>query len=185
MIEEIILDSTERMEKTISVLKVEFNTIRVGRANPHVLDRITVDYYGAVTPLNQVGNISVPEPRMLMITPWDASLVKEIEKAILKSDIGINPSNDGKVIRLIFPDLTEDRRRELVKQVSKLAEDAKVGIRAIRRDLMAHLKQAEKTKEITEDDLKDYEKEVQETTDKHIDQIEREARLKENEIMAI
>ena len=145
----------DRMEKTIQNLEEEFNTIRVGRANPHILDKITVDYYGTPTPLQQVGNISVPEARMLLIQPWDSSLIKEIEKAIQASDVGINPSNDGKVIRLVFPELTEEKRKEESKEVKKKGEQAKVAIRNIRRDAMDFFKKERKENAITEDDQKD------------------------------
>ena len=143
----------EKMTKTLAALDAEFNTIRAGRANPHVLDRITVDYYGTPTPLNQVGNITVPEARLIQIQPWETSLLKEIEKAINMSDIGINPSNDGKVIRLVFPELTEERRKELTKDVKKKAEASKVSIRNIRRDAIDAFKKMEKNKEIPEDQI--------------------------------
>ena len=147
----------EKMKKTLAALDSDYSTIRAGRANPHVLDKITVEYYGTPTPLNQVGNISVPEPRLLQIQPWDTSLLKAIEKAINMSELGINPNNDGKVIRLVFPELTEERRKELTKDVKKKAEASKVAIRNIRRDAMDSFKKAEKAKELTEDQLKDLE----------------------------
>ena len=175
----------ERMKKTITVLEDEFQTIRVGRANPRVLDRITVDYFGTETPLNQVGNVSVPEPRMLQITPWDASTLKNIEKAIQTSDLGINPTNDGKVIRLIFPELTEDRRKDLTKDVKKKGEDSKVSIRNIRRDANEALKKAEKAKQITEDDLKRLEKDSQTLTDKYVAEIDKKVEAKSKEIMTV
>ena len=153
----------EKMTKTLAALDAEFNTIRAGRANPHVLDRITVDYYGTPTPLNQVGNITVPEARLIQIQPWETSLLKEIEKAINMSDIGINPSNDGKVIRLVFPELTEERRKELTKDVKKKAEASKVSIRNIRRDAIDAFKKMEKNKEIPEDQLKTLEDKIQMT----------------------
>ena len=175
----------ERMKKTVAVLEDEFQTVRVGRANPRVLDRITVNYFGTETPLNQVGNVSVPEPRMLQISPWDASTMKDIEKAILASDLGITPSNDGKVIRLVFPELTEDRRKQLTKDVKKKGEDAKVAIRNIRRDANEAFKKAEKKSEITEDDLKRLEKESQTLTDKYIAELDKKVEAKSKEIMTV
>lgn len=175
----------DRMKKTISVLEEEFATIRVGRANPRVLDRLTVDYFGTETPLNQVGNVSVPEPRMLQIAPWDASTLKGIEKAILASDLGITPTNDGKVIRLVFPELTEDRRKQLAKDTKKKGEDAKVSIRNIRRDANETFKKAEKKSEITEDDLKRLEKESQTLTDKYVAEIDKIVDTKSKEIMTV
>ena len=159
--------------------------MRVGRANPRVLDRITVDYFGTETPLNQVGNVSVPEPRMLQIAPWDASTLKAIEKAIQSSDLGINPTNDGKVIRIIFPELTEERRKDLTKDVKKKGEDAKVAIRNIRRDANDAAKKAEKAKEITEDDLKRLEKDSQTLTDKYIAELDKKVEAKSKEIMTV
>jgi len=175
----------ERMKKTLSVLDEDFDTIRVGRANPKVLDKITVNYYGTETPLNQVGNVSVPEPRMLQISPWEVSLIKDIEKAIHTSELGLNPSNDGKVIRLVFPELTEERRKQLSKDVKKKGEDAKVSIRNIRRDAMDILKKAEKKNEITEDDLKNLEKETQDLTDKYIAELDKKIEAKSKEIMTV
>lgn len=156
----------EKMDKTISVFEENLSEIRAGRANPAILNKITVSYYGVPTPINQVAGISVPEARMILIQPWDTSLLKEIEKEILKSDIGINPNNDGKVIRLNFPELNEERRKELVKDIRKLAEEAKVAIRSIRRDAMDEAKEMQKKSEITEDDLKNEENEIQKLTDK-------------------
>lgn len=175
----------ERMKKTVAVLEDEFQTVRVGRANPRVLDRITVNYFGTETPLPQVGNVSVPEPRMLQISPWDASTMKDIEKAILASDLGITPSNDGKVIRLVFPELTEDRRKQLTKDVKKKGEDAKVAIRNIRRDANEAFKKAEKKSEITEDDLKRLEKESQTLTDKYVAELDKKVEAKSKEIMTV
>jgi len=175
----------ERMKKTLSVLDEDFDTIRVGRANPKVLDKLTVNYYGTETPLNQVGNISVPEPRMLQISPWEVSLIKDIEKVIHASDLGLNPSNDGKVIRLVFPELTEERRKQLSKDVKKKGEDAKVSIRNIRRDAMDVFKKAEKKSEITEDDLKNLEKETQDLTDKYIAELDKKIEAKSKEIMTV
>lgn len=175
----------EKMTKTLETLESEFAAIRAGRANPHVLDRVVVDYYGQATPVNQVGNISVPEGRILMIQPWDASLIKEIEKAILGSDVGITPNNDGKVIRLVFPELTEERRRDLVKDIKKKSENAKVAIRNIRRDAIDQFKKAEKATEITEDDLKDLEKQIQDLTDNFIKDIDKHVDNKSKEILTV
>lgn len=174
-----------KMEKTLEVLASDFGAVRAGRANAQVLDRITVEYYGTPTPVGQVGTISSPDPRTLVIQPWDGSLLKVIEKAIQTSDLGINPQNDGKVIRLTFPPLTEDKRREIVKDVKKLAEDCKVAIRSIRRDCMDKLKKMQKNGEITEDDLKYGEKEMQDITDKFVKEADSVAAEKEKEIMAI
>lgn len=175
----------ERMKKAIETLKEEFATVRAGRANPHILDKVMVDYYGVPTPISQVASITVPEARMIIIQPWEARMLKEIEKAIQKAELGINPNNDGKVIRLIFPELTEERRKELVKQVKKMAEDAKVAIRNIRRDTLEEYKKMKKSNEITEDDLKDAEEDVQELHDKYIEQIEKLLGSKEKEIMEV
>jgi len=175
----------ERMKKTVSVLEDEFATIRIGRANPHVLDRITVNYYGTETPLNQVGNISIPEARLLQIAPWETNMLKPIEKAIQASDIGINPSNDGKVIRLVFPELTEERRKLLAKDVKKKGEDAKVAIRNIRRDGVDAFKKSQKSSDITEDDLKALEKEIQDLTDKHSTELDKRVETKTKEIMTV
>ncbi len=174
-----------RMEKCLDSLDRDYKAIRAGRANPAILDRITVDYYGVPTPLNQMAAISVPEPRMLMIQPWDASTIKEIEKAINTSDIGINPSNDGKVIRLSFPPLTEERRKDLVKDVSKRAEEGKVAVRNIRRDALDDLKKLKKDNQITEDDQKDGEKELQKITDDYTKQVEDMEKKKKEEILSI
>lgn len=175
----------EKMKKTISVLKEELAALRAGRANPAILDKVTVDYYGVPTPINQLGNISVPEARVIMIQPWDINILKDIEKAIQKSNIGINPNNDGKVIRLVFPVLTEERRKELTRQVKKYGEDAKVAIRSIRRDAIEHFKVQKKNGEMTEDDLKDAEKDVQNLTDKYVAEIDKIVENKEKEIMEI
>jgi len=174
-----------KMKKTISFLLEEFATIRAGKANPSVLDKISVEYYGAATPINQIGTVSVPEPRMLVIQPWDANMLKEIEKAILKSELGITPSNDGKTVRLAFPALTEERRKELVKTVGKKAEEARVSVRAIRRDAIDLYKKQQKKSEITEDDLKTIEKDIQELTDKYIKEVDTESKKKETEILSI
>ena len=174
-----------KMEKTIEVMKHEFNTIRAGRANVAVLDKITVDYYGAPTPIQQIASVSTPEPRMLAIQPWDASALKLIEKAILASDLGINPTNDGKIVRLLFPQLTEERRRDLTKEVKNMAEGGKVAIRNIRRDAMDHFKKAQKASEITEDELKLLEKEMQELTAKYVKEVDVESAKKEKELMEL
>ena len=175
----------EKMDKTISVFEENLSEIRAGRANPAILNKITVDYYGVPTPINQVAGISVPEARMILIQPWDMNLLKEIEKEILKSDIGINPNNDGKVIRLNFPELNEERRKEIVKDIRKLAEEAKVAIRSIRRDAMDEAKEMQKKSEITEDDLKNEENEIQKLTDKKVEEIDNMLANKEKEIMSI
>ena len=174
-----------KMNKTFANLEGEFQSIRAGRANPHVLDKIKVDYYGTPTPIQQVGNVSVPEPRMLQIAPWDKGLIKPIEKAILTSDIGINPSNDGKVIRLMFPELTEDRRKDLVKDVKKKGEAAKVAIRNIRRDANDFLKKQNKASVISEDELKTNEEKVQKMTDKFIKEVDKAIDAKSTEILTI
>nr|MBO4953659.1 ribosome recycling factor [Clostridia bacterium] len=175
----------EKMQKTITAFQNEMNSIRAGRANPAVLDRVSVDYYGTPTPIAQVGSISVPEPHMSMIQPWDASIVKEVEKAIIKSEIGITPNSDGKVIRLAFPPLTEERRRELVKTVSKKTEDSKVAVRNVRRDALDDFKNKKKNSEITEDDLKGAEKDIQDLTDRYCKELDRLSAAKEKEIMEI
>ena len=174
-----------KMQKTIDVVMSDFASVRAGRANAAVLDKITVDYYGAPTPLNQVAAISSPDPRSLMIQPWDGTLLKAIEKAIQTSDLGINPQNDGRVIRLSFPQLTEERRKELTKQVRKYGENGKVAIRNIRRDAMEKFKAMEKKGEMTEDDRKDYEKELQDITEKRCKQIDELTAKKESELMAV
>ncbi len=175
----------EKMQKTLAALESDYSTIRAGRANPHVLDKIMVDYYGTPTPINQVGNISVPEARMIQIQPWDVSMLKAIEKAINVSELGINPGNDGKVIRLIFPELSEERRKELNKDVKKKAENAKVAIRNVRRDAIDAFKKQEKKKEITEDILKDLEDEIQKLTDKYIAEIDKKCEAKCKDILAV
>ncbi len=174
-----------KMQKTIEVVKSDFASVRAGRANASVLDKIQVEYYGAMTPLQQVASISSPDPRSLMIQPWDQSLLKAIEKAIQTSDLGINPQNDGKVIRLAFPQLTEERRKELTKQVKKYGESGKVAIRNIRRDAMDQYKAREKKSEITEDTLKDYENDLQKLTDKYCKEIDALVAAKEQELMAV
>jgi len=183
--EKVFENTKNRMEKTLDALDREYSAIRAGRANPNVLNNIVVDYYGTPTPINQMAAVSVPEPRLLTIQPWDASTIKEIEKAINTSEIGINPQNDGKVIRLAFPQLTEEHRKNLVKDVSKKAEEAKVAIRNIRRDAMDDIKKLKKDNAITEDDQKDGEKELQKITDSYIKQIDDMGDKKEKEILSI
>lgn len=175
----------EKMDKSLDSLLSEFSSIRAGRANPHVLDKIRVDYYGQPTPLQQVANISVPEPRTLMIQPWEASLIKEIEKAILCSDLGITPNNDGKAVRLNFPELTEDRRKEMAKDVKKKGENSKVAVRNIRRDANDAFKKQNKASEISDDELKDMEDKVQKLTDKFIEKIDKAVEEKTKEIMTV
>ncbi len=175
----------EKMVKSVDSLKEEYSTIRAGRANPHLLDKLRVDYYGTPSPIQSVANISVPEARVIQIQPWEAKMIKEIEKAILASDLGLTPSNDGKVIRLVFPELTEDRRKELAKDVKKKSESTKVAVRNIRRDANDVIKKAEKAGEISEDEQKDIEEEIQKMTDKYIDLIDREAEAKSKEIMTV
>ena len=182
---EVFEKAKTKMGKTVSALKSEYAGIRAGRANPQILDKLSVDYYGTPTPVGQLASVSVSEARVLVIQPWDKSVLKGIEKAILASDIGINPQNDGTVIRLTFPPLTEDRRRELVKEGQKIAENSKVAARSIRRDCIEKLKAMKKNSEITEDDLKDGEKEIQKITDNCIKDIEAVADAKEKEIMEI
>lgn len=174
-----------KMKKTTEVLKAQLASVRAGRANAAVLDQITVDYYGVATPIQQVASISVPDPRSLMIQPWDGSVLKGIEKAILASDLGINPQNDGRCIRLVFPQLTEERRKELAKQVKKYSEESKVAVRNVRRDAIEKFKKQQKASEITEDDYKDIEKDVQKLTDDYIKEVENIADAKEKELFEI
>lgn len=175
----------EKMKKTISVFEESLSEVRAGRANPNILNKITVDYYGVATPINQIAGISVPEPRMILIQPWDISMLKEIEKAINIAEIGINPNNDGKVIRLAFPELTEERRKDLVKDIRKIAEESKVAIRAIRRDGMDMAKTAQKNNEMTQDDLTAAETTIQKMTDTKIAEIDELLAKKEKEIMTV
>lgn len=182
---EVIDNTKERMGKCINALESELGTIRAGRANPTVLDRITVDYYGTATPINQMASISVAEARILVVQPYDASQLKPIEKAIQASDLGINPTNDGRVLRIAFPQLTEDRRKELCKTVSKICEESKVAVRNVRRDGMDKIKAKKKANEITEDDVKEAEKNIQKITDKFIEQIDKIGEAKDKEIMSI
>ena len=185
MYKTVIATAKEKMNKTLHVIQKDLTTLRAGRANPQILDKITVDYYGTPTPINQVGNISVPEPRMLVINLWDSKMIPMVEKAILKSDIGINPSNDGKVIRLMVPELNEERRKELSKQVKKMVEEGKVAIRAIRRDANDHIKKLKKDSQITEDDVKTAENELQKVTDNAIKEADKLQAEKEKEIMSV
>jgi ribosome recycling factor len=175
----------EKMDKAIAGLKDDLSGLRAGRANPAILDKLMVDYYGTLTPINQLGSISVPEARVIIIQPWESKILKDIEKAIQKSDIGINPNNDGKVIRLIFPILTEERRKELSKSVKRNGEDAKIAIRAVRREAIERFKTDKKNSEITEDDLRDAENDMQKLTDKYIADIDKIVELKEKEIMEV
>ena len=178
-------DLEDRMKKTVSVYEENLSEIRAGRANPAILNKISVEYYGVQTPINQVAGISVPEARLIVIQPWDMSVLKDIEKAILASDIGLNPNNDGKVIRLNFPELTEERRKELVKDIKKIAEEAKVAIRSIRRDGMEEVKAKQKNSEITEDEKVSKEEEIQKLTDKYIAEIDKILGNKEKEILNV
>ena len=175
----------ERMKKTISVYEENLSEIRAGRANPAILNKVTVEYYGTATPINQVAGISVPEARLIVIQPWDGSVLKEIERAILASDIGITPNNDGKVIRLNFPELNEERRKELVKDIKKMGEEAKVAVRQVRRDGLDEFKKQQKDSLITEDDLKQAEDQVQKLTDKYVEEIDKLTEAKEKEVMTL
>ena len=175
----------EKMEKSISVYSEKLSEVRAGRANPAILNKVKIDYYGTPTPINQVAGISVPEARLIVIQPWDMSVLKEIEKAILASDIGINPNNDGKVIRLAFPELTEERRKDLVKDIKKMAEEAKIVIRTIRRDGIEESKQEQKNGDMTEDELKQAENEIQKLTDKSVEEIDKILANKEKEVMSV
>ncbi len=185
MYKAVIDTAKQKMQKTLDVTKKELSTLRAGRANPRVLDKIQVDYYGAMSNIDAVANISVPEPRMLVISPWEPKMVGVIEKAILKSDLGITPSNDGKVIRLVFPELTEERRKDLCKQVRKQIEEGKVAIRSIRRDANEQIKKMKKDSVITEDDAKDAETELQKATDNAVKEADRISAEKEKEIMSV
>lgn len=178
-------NGAQRMEKSLNALKNEFANIRAGRANPQLLNKIKVDYYGTATPLAQMSNIAVPEPRVLTISLWDTNMIKDVEKAILASDLGLNPTNDGKIIRLVFPELTAERRKELVKQAQKKSEEMKVAMRNIRRDILESLKKDKKASEITEDDYTHFEKQAQELTDGYIKKIDATFKEKEAEIMEI
>ena len=175
----------DKMKKSLNALSEEFATIRAGRANPHILDKIMVDYYGTPSPLQTVANISVPEARVIQIQPWEASMIKEIEKAIMVSDLGLTPNNDGKIIRLVFPELTEDRRKELVKDVKKKGENAKVAIRNIRRDANDSIKKQNKANELSDDEAKAQEDKVQKLTDKYVAEVDKMIESKSSEIMTI
>lgn len=185
VVEMIIEENKERLEKTVSVLKNEYVTIRAGRANPRVLDKVLVDYYGQMTPINQVGNLAVQDGRCLVVTPWDKSMLKVIEKAILAANVGLTPTNDGSVIRLVFPELTEERRKELVKQVKKMSEESKVAARNIRRDTLDTLKKMNKNKELTDDEYAGFEKDVDKEVSKAIESIEKLCAEKEKDVMTV
>jgi ribosome recycling factor len=185
MIDEILLDAEERMEGAINSLHREFAKVRTGRANPKLLDSVRVNYYGAETPINQLGGISVPEPTQLLVKPYDRSVIKDVEKAILAANLGITPQNEGEQIRIVLPQLNEERRRQLVKDVKKLTEDAKVAIRNVRRDANDHIKKLEKAGDLSEDDSKGYQEDVQELTDKYIEISEEVLKEKEQELMHI
>ena len=185
MYKDIIKAAGEKMDKTLAIVVKDMSTLRAGRANPQILDKITVDYYGTPTALNQVGNISSPEPRMLVIAPWEPKMIGPIEKAIQKSDLGINPSNDGKVVRLMIPELNEERRKDLCKQLKKMAEEGKVAVRNTRRDALEAVKKLKKDSKITEDEQKAAETEMQKVTDAKIKEIDKLAAEKEKEIMSI
>ena len=185
MIDDIMMTAEEKMQKSCAVYERDMMGLRAGRANPKLLDRIMVDYYGTQTPINQIGNISSPEPRLLVIAPWEAKMIPQVEKAIQKSDLGLNPSNDGKIIRLVFPELNEERRRDLTKIASKGAEETKVAIRSIRRDAIEQIKKLKKNSEITEDDQRDAEEEMQKITDKAVKEVDEIYAKKEKEIMEV
>ena len=183
--EMLMMEIMEKTDKTVSVLNGEYVTIRAGRANPHILDKVMVDYYGTPTPINQVGNMSVQDGRCLVIAPWDASMLKVIEKQLLAENLGITPSNDGKVIRLVFPALTEERRRDIVKQIKKMAEDAKVAVRNVRRDAMDDLKKMKNNKELSEDEHAVCEKDVDKTISETIEKIDKLCADKEKDVMSV
>ena len=184
-VETLVLEAEEKFEKTSEMYRSDLTQVRAGRANPHVLDKVRVDYYGTPSPINQVGNIAVQDGQCLVISPWDKSLLKEIEKAIQLSDIGINPTNDGNVIRLVFPVLTEERRKDIVKQVKKMSEDAKVAVRNIRRDYLDVFKKMNKNKEMTDDEYADYEGQVEKLVNKAVEAIEKATGEKEKELMTV
>ncbi len=185
MIDDIMNTAKEKMQKSCAVYERDMQGLRAGRANPQLLDRIMVDYYGTPTPINQIGNISSPEPRLLVISPWEAKMISQIEKAIQKSDLGLNPTNDGKIIRLVFPELNEERRKDLTKLASRSAEEAKVAIRSIRRDAIEQIKKMKKNSEITEDDQRKAEEDMQKITDKAIKDVDAIYAAKEKEIMEV
>ena len=184
-VEMILMEAEERLQKTTDVFKSDLTSIRAGRANPHVLDKVKVDYYGTLSPINQVGNIAVQDGQCLVISPWDKSMLKTIEKAIQVSDIGINPTNDGNVIRLVFPTLTEERRKEIVKQVKRMCEDAKVALRNIRRDCLDSLKKMNKAKEMTDDEYAGYEADVEKSVTKAIEAVDKISAEKEKELLTV
>lgn len=183
--EELLMGTMERCDKTVSVLNSDYISIRAGRANPHILDKVLVDYYGTPTPINQVGNISVSEGRCLVIAPWDINMVKVIEKQILVENLGINPTNDGKVIRLVFPALTEERRKELCKQIKKMAEESKVAVRNVRRDSMDEIKKMKNAKEISEDEFAICEKDIDKSIAEYIEKIDKLESEKEKDVMSV
>ena len=185
MLQDILDTAKEKMKKSCEVYERDMMSLRAGRANPQLLDRIMVDYYGTPTPINQIGNISSPEPRLLVIAPWEAKMIPQVEKAIQKSDLGLNPSNDGKLIRLVFPELNEERRKDLTKVASKGAEETKVAIRSIRRDAIEQIKKLKKNSEITEDDQRDAEEDMQKITDKAVKEVDEIFAKKEKEIMEV
>ena len=185
MLQDVLDTAKEKMKKSCAVYEQNLMGLRAGRANPQLLDRILVDYYGTPTPINQIGNISSPEPRLLVIAPWEAKMIPQVEKAIQKSDLGLNPSNDGKIIRLVFPELNEERRKELTKVASKGAEETKVAIRSIRRDAIEQIKKMKKNSEITEDDQRDAEEDMQKITDKALKEVDEIYAKKEKEIMEV
>ena len=184
-VETLVLEADEKLDKTAEIYKSDLTQVRAGRANPHVLDKIRVDYYGTPSPINQVGNVAVQDGQCLVISPWDKSLLKEIEKAIQVSDIGINPTNDGNVIRLVFPVLTEERRKDIVKQVKKMCEDAKVAVRNIRRDYLDVFKKMNKNKEMTDDEYADYESQIEKLVAKAIESVEKSTADQEKELMTV
>ena len=185
MIDDVMLTAEDKMQKSCAAYERDMMGLRAGRANPQLLDQILVDYYGTMTPINQIGNISSPEPRLLVIAPWEAKMIPQVEKAIQKSDLGLNPSNDGKIIRLVFPELNEERRRDLTKVASKGAEETKVAIRSIRRDAIEQIKKLKKNSEITEDDQRDAEEDMQKLTDKAVKDVDEICAKKEKEIMEV
>ena len=185
MLQDVINTAKEKMKKSCEVYERDMMSLRAGRANPQLLERLLVDYYGTPTPINQIGNISSPEPRLLVIAPWEAKMIPQVEKAIQKSDLGLNPSNDGKLIRLVFPELNEERRKDLTKVASKGAEDTKVAIRSIRRDAIEQIKKLKKNSEITEDDQRDAEEDMQKLTDKAVKEVDEIFAKKEKEIMEV
>ena len=185
MLKDIMTDAEDRMQKSVELFRKDLATVRAGRANPSILDKVTVDYYGAQTPLNQLGNISAPEPRMLTIQPWDKSSLGAIEKAIQKSDLGLNPSNDGSIIRLVIPQLTEERRSQLVKTTRKKGEECKVSVRNVRRDAADKIKACEKAKECSEDEAKKAAEDLQKSTDKFVKEVDRVLEIKDKEIMEV